>query len=204
VVLAGLGVVIHRLPFAGSQSAFIMELPLYHMPNGRTIALFVWHNTVAFLRKAGTTILLFSVFIWMISALPNGDIDQSYLAMLGRALDPVGRALGWSDWRLSAALLSSFAAKENTITTLSILYHNGKEIGDLSQHVAAVLTPAAALAFLAVQMLFIPCAATVAVIRQETGSWLWSLLNIGLLLAISLGMGAGVYQLAMMMGLGAT
>jgi ferrous iron transport protein B len=111
--------------------------------------------------------------------------------------------MGWTDWRLMAALLSSFVAKENTIATLGILYHSDDKGGDLAQHVATVLTPAAALAFLTVQMLFIPCAATTAVIRQETGSWKWSLLSVGLLLAVSVAGGVAVYHVGSLIGLGA-
>jgi len=203
VVLTGLGALIHRLAFTGTHSAFIMELPLYHMPNRRTIALLVWHHTLAFVKKAGTIILFISMLVWMLSTLPSGQVEQSFLAWLGRALDPVSRWIGWTDWRLTAALLSSFVAKENTIATLGILYHSGDKGGDLAQHVAAVLTPAAALAFLTVQMLFIPCAATTAVIRQETGSWKWSALSIGLLLVVSVAGGAAVYRIASLVGLGA-
>jgi len=201
-VLAALGAAAQLLRRSGEQSAFVMELPLYHMPNRRTIALFVWHNTVAFVHKAGTIILLFSVGIWLLSTLPAGDVEHSYLASLGRFLAPIGQALGWSDWRLSAALLSSFAAKENTITTLSILYQDRAQIGNLAQYLATILSPAAALAFLTVQMLFIPCAATTAVIRQETGSWRWSLISIGMQLIVSLGVGALVFRLVALAGLG--
>ncbi|GAB4564869.1 MAG: ferrous iron transport protein B [Anaerolineae bacterium] len=201
VVLALLGIVIHQVTQRGAHTAFIMELPLYHVPNPRTIALFVWHNTQAFVRKAGTIILTFSVLIWALSVLPSGDVDSSILAWLGHALDPVARWIGWEDWRLTAALLSSFAAKENTIATLSILYASGGE-GGLVKQVASVLTPAAGLAFLTVQMLFIPCAATTAVIRQETGSWKWSLASIGLLLVVSLLVGAAMFHVLSFLGFG--
>lgn len=198
-----LGTVIHRLVMTSGQSPFIMELPLYHVPNWRTIGLLVWHHTLAFIRKAGTIILLFSVLIWTLSYLPSGDVERSFLSWLGQLLAPIGYWMGWPDWRLIAALLSSFAAKENTIATLGILYHSAGVGGELAQHVASVLTPAGALSFLAVQMLFIPCAATTATIRQEAGSWRWSLISIGLLLAVSLVGGLLVYRLALLAGLGA-
>ncbi|MCS7220270.1 MAG: ferrous iron transport protein B [Anaerolineae bacterium] len=203
LTLALLGTVIHRLALPGGQSPFIMELPLYHMPNWRTIGLLVWHHTLAFIRKAGTIILLFSVLIWTLSHLPSGDVEQSFLAWLGRLLAPIGYWMGWPDWRLIAALLSSFAAKENTIATLGILYRSAGGGGELAQQVASVLTPAGALSFLAVQMLFIPCAATMATIRQETSSWRWGLIGVGLLLVMSLAGGLLVYRLALLAGLGA-
>jgi len=202
IVLALLGVTLHHLGHVTSHSAFIMELPLYHVPNGRTIGMFVWHNTMAFIRKAGTIILVFSILIWLLSALPPGDVEQSVLARLGRALVPIGQLMGWNDWRLITALLSSFVAKENTIATLGILYHSASEGMDLAQRVATALTPASALAFLVVQMLFIPCVATMAVIRQETGSWKWSSISIALLLFIALVGGIITYQAAVLIGLG--
>ncbi len=200
VILGLLGMVIHRVGFADEDSAFIMELPLYHWPNARTIGLFVWHNTVAFIRKAGTIILIFSILIWALATLPTGEVEQSALAWLGRALTPIGRWMGWTDWRLITALLSSFAAKENTIVALGILYRG--EGMELARRVALTLTPAAALAFLVVQMLFIPCAATTAIIRQEAGSWKWSALSVGLLLVVSLVAGVIVYQTFALLGLG--
>jgi len=195
VILAIVGVVINRLVFKGAHAAFIMEMPLYHWPNARTIGLFVWHNTLAFVRKAGTIILVVSAIVWALSALPGGDVENSLLARLGRALGPVGQLMGLGDWRLIVALLASFVAKENTIATLGILYGVGEQGAGLAEQVAAMLTPAAALAFLVVQMLFIPCAATMAVIKQETGSWKWTAFSVILLLVVSLGAGILTYQL---------
>ncbi len=195
VILAIVGVVINRLVFKGAHAAFIMEMPLYHWPNARTIGLFVWHNTLAFVRKAGTIILVVSAIVWALSALPGGDVENSLLARLGRALGPVGQLMGLGDWRLMVALLASFVAKENTIATLGILYGMGDPGAGLAEQVAAMLTPAAALAFLVMQMLFIPCAATMAVIKQETGSWKWTAFSVILLLVVSLGAGILTYQL---------
>jgi len=190
-VLAVLGVLINKIVLRGERAAFIMELPLYHRPNLRTIGLQVWQNSTEFLRKAGTLILLMSVVVWSLSTLPHGDIQTSYLAAVGRALAPVGALMGL-DWRMMVALLTSFVAKENSIATLSILFGDGAT--SLETALAAALTPTAALAFLVVQMLFIPCVATVAVIRQETGSWRWTLFSLGLLLTISLLGGIVTYQ----------
>ncbi len=202
LVLVGLGMLARLFLPAKDEAAFIMELPLYHLPNRRTIGLFVWQNTLAFVKNAGTTILLFSVLVWFLSSVPSGDPETSLLAGIGRALAPVSRWLGWTDWRLTAALLSSFAAKENTIATLGILYPTGQGAGELASRVAQSLPVASSVAFLVVQMLFIPCAATVAAIRQETGSWRWSGLSVALLLVVSFGVGAGAYHLLSLLGLG--
>jgi ferrous iron transport protein B len=114
-------------------------------------------------------------------------------------LSPIGKWMGM-DWQLTVALLTSFAAKENAVATLGVLFASSEASG-LAGTLATVYTPATALAFLTVSLLFIPCAATVAAIRQETGSWRWTLLNIAMMLAISLAAGVAVYALAGVIGL---
>jgi ferrous iron transport protein B len=193
LVMALLGIVINRLAFGGERAAFIMELPLYHLPNWRTIGLFIWQRTKAFFAKAGTIILAVSVVIWALSALPGGEIETSYLAGIGRLLAPLGALMGLG-WRMMVALLSSVVAKENTIASLGVLYGAGEEEARLAETMGGILTPAAALAFLAVQMLFIPCVATVATVRQETGSWKWTAFSIVLLLILSFSVGIAIYQ----------
>ena len=100
------------------------------------------------------------------------------------------------------ALLSSFIAKENAIATLGILYGTGEEVAGLAETMFMVVSPAAALSFLVVSMLFIPCVATVAVMFQETRSWRWTVFSVLLLLGIALGAGIAVYQSAQWLGLG--
>jgi len=200
-ILAVTGIAVNKMAFKGEQTAFIMELPLYHIPNLRTVGLYVWNNTASFLRKAGTLILLASAVVWILSNVPGGNVETSILAAVGRALAPVGELMGLSDWRIIVALLSSFFAKENTIATLGVLFGAPEAGSALATQVAAILTPGARLAFLAVAMLFIPCVATVATIKQETASWKWTAASIGLLLIISLGAGVVIYQLARVFGM---
>ena len=207
VVLALSGVVINKTIFRGQRAAFIMELPLYHLPNWRTIGLLVLQRSTEFLRKAGTVILPVSVVVWALSVLPGGRVESSYLAQVGRWLEPVGRLMGL-DWRLIVALLTSFIAKENTIASLGVLFGSaslttgstGAGAG-LAEVLAATFPASTGLAFLAVQMLFVPCVATVAVVKQETGSWWWTLFNLGFLLLVSLIAGIGVFWLAKLAGL---
>jgi ferrous iron transport protein B len=213
VLLAIVGIALHELVLGGEHVAFIMELPLYHMPNPRTIGLSVWQRSVSFLKKAGSIIMVVSVIVWALSVLPGGEIESSYLAAVGRLLAPLGALMGLG-WRMMVALLTSFVAKENTIATLGVLYGSavseatlaagggGGEPARLVDVLPGVLTPAAALAFLAVQMLFIPCVATVATIRQETGSWKWTVFSIALLLILSFSVGILIYQGGMLLGWG--
>ena len=182
----------------GDDGSIKMQCPI---PNARTIGLSVWQRMVAFLKKAGSIILVVSVVVWALSVLPGGGIESSYLAGLGRLLSPLGALMGLG-WRMMVALLTSLVAKENTIATLGVLYGAGEEGARLAEVMSGVLTPAAALAFLAVQMLFIPCVATVAVIRQETGSWRWTGFSVALLLVLSLVVGIAIYQGALLVGWG--
>ena len=194
-VLALSGALLNRFLFHGQRAAFIMELPLYHLPNWRTIGLVVWQRSLAFVRKAGTLILAVSVVVWILSTFPGGSVEESFLAQAGRWLEPVGRWMGL-DWRLMVALLTSFIAKENSIATLGVLFGAGENAGRLAETLVATFSPATALAFLVVQMLFIPCVATVGAIRQETGSWRWTLFDVGFLLIVSLVGGVATYHLA--------
>ena len=196
------GVIVNKIVFKGEHTAFIMEIPLYHLPNARTISLYVWQNLIAFIKKAGLLIVIVSAIVWSLSWFPAGEISTSFLAVLGRWLEPVGRLMGLNDWRLIIALLTSFITKENTIATLGVLYGLTDQTVGLAERVAATLIPAAGLAYLAMQLLFIPCVATMAVIKQETASWKWTAFSVTLLLAISLAVGIGIYQLASLVGWG--
>jgi ferrous iron transport protein B len=200
-VLAVLGVILNRLLFGGERVALIMELPLYHQPSLRTIGLFVWHNVWEFLRKAGTIIVLVSLAIWALSTFPGPEIENSVLGSFGQLIAPFGQLMGM-DWRLLVALLSSFPAKENAIATLGILYGAGEEAEGLAVLLTAEVAVASALSFLVVEMLFIPCMATVTVIQRETRSWGWTLFSIALSLATALLMGIVVYQVARLLGVG--
>jgi len=194
ILLGVVGAVLSRTLLKGGHNAFIMELPLYHRPNGRTIGLLVWQRTLGFVKHAGTLILVMAIVIWALANIPTGNIETSILGSIGKALEPIGAQLGLS-WKLVVALLASFIAKENSIATLGILYGTGDDSANLAATLGTVIAPAAALSFLVVQLLFIPCAATVGAIRQETRSWKWTLFTIAMLAVISVGAGLMVYQI---------
>ncbi len=193
IVLIVTGLIMNRFVVSGESSALIMELPLYHLPNARMIGLVTWQNTLAFLKRAGTIILAVSIIIWLLSIVPHGDINTSILSHIGKFLEPVGRLMGFN-WQIMVALLSSFIAKENTIATLGTLL-GGQGVG-LTQQLHTLLTPASALAFLVVQVLFIPCIATVVAIRHETRTWRWPIFSIAFQLILSFSMAILVFQIA--------
>ena len=199
MILLGKG--LHEVALGGEHHAFIMELPLYQLPNFKEISQGVWQRTSDFLRGAGTIILVVSVVMWGLSHFPNGQIEGSILATLGRGLAPIGRWMGL-DWQMMVALLTSFVRKENTIPTLAVLYGAGQDGASLAGVLSGILPPAAALAFLAVQVLFVPCVATVAAMVEETKSWRWTMLSVGLLLVISLTTGILIYQIGRITGWG--
>ncbi len=194
------GILLNQVLFRGQRSAFIMEMPLYHIPNARTIGLLVWQRSMSFVKKAGTAILAMSLVVWVLSYLPHGELNTSFLAQFGQAIEPVGRWMGF-DWRLTVALITSFPAKENAIATLGVLFGNSPEAG-LAGTLAAAFSTASALSFLVVTMFFIPCMATVAVVKQETNSWHWAGLSVALFLLLSMAAGALTYHLAVLFGMG--
>ncbi len=193
IILVLVGLLLNRFIVRGERTALIMELPLYHAPDLRLLSMVTWLNLKAFIKRAGTVILIVSLVVWLLSVLPNGNVDGSFLAQLGRWLEPVGKLMGLN-WQMMVALLSSFIAKENTIATLGVLL-GGQGTG-LTQQLNTVLTPAAALAFLVVQVLFIPCVATMAAIRQETKSWRWPIFTIVYQLLLSFAFATATYQIA--------
>jgi ferrous iron transport protein B len=193
IMLIITGLLMNRFVVGGEDSALLMELPLYHLPNPRIIGLVTWQNTMAFIKRAGTIILAVSLIIWLLATVPNGDINTSVLAHIGKFFEPLGKLMG-VNWQVMVALFSSFIAKENTIATLGTLL--GGTGAGLNAQLKTLLTPAAAVAFLVVQVLFIPCVATVAAIRQETKTWKWPLFTIAFQLVLSFSLAIIVYQVA--------
>ncbi|MRR15363.1 MAG: ferrous iron transport protein B [Deltaproteobacteria bacterium] len=180
------------------EAPFIMELPIYHQPDAKTILMVVWARLVAFLRKAGTVILGVSLVIWVLSYFPTGVVEESFLGSLGKWIQPLGAPLGL-DWKMITALLTGLVAKENVVATLGVLYSVGRD--GLTVILPTVMSHASAAAFLVVMMLFIPCAATVAVLRKEMNSNKWFYATILLTLVVSYLGGAVAYQLVRYLGI---
>ncbi|HUH67131.1 MAG TPA: ferrous iron transport protein B [Syntrophales bacterium] len=198
LVLGFVGIVIDRFVLKDEPMPFIMELPLYHKPDPRTIGIVVWARTLAFVRKAGTVILAASCVIWALSYFPGGSTEGSILAWLGRFFEPLGKPMGL-DWKMLTALIASFVAKENAVATLGVLYGVGEQ--GLLNVLPGAISHASALAFLVVLMLFIPCVATVAVMRREMGSSKWFVSSLLAMLLVSFCAGVIAYHLALRMGL---
>lgn len=192
VILMLLGLALHSLILKNEHVAFIMELPLYHVPNMKTIGIYVWQNLLGFLQKAGTVILGGSLVIWGLSYFPTGEVMTSYLSYAGRFLEPIGLWMGLP-WPVLLAILTSVVAKENTIATLGILY------GDVVKVLPTLLTASSALALLAFQMLFIPCLGTIAAIHEETKSLMWTIVSAVMMLSLSIGAGVLIYKVGLLL-----
>lgn len=199
ILILGLaGILINKVFLKGEPTPFIMELPLYHKPDPNTIMIVVWNRMVAFVKKAGTIIVLVSMLVWILSNVPSRNVDHSILAILGRSLEPIGSLLGLS-WQQIVALLSSLVAKENSIATLGVLYGVGEE--GLRTVLPRVMSHASALSFLTVLMLTVPCAGTISVMRKEMGSWRWFFASILTTLIVSFLAGIFAYHLALWINL---
>ncbi len=197
-----MGVIFRRFLLPGEHPAFLMELPPYQMPGIKDIALHTWERAWIFVKKAGTVIVVVSIVIWLLSNYPGNGIENSYAAMLGRALEPLGALMGF-DWRIIVALIAGFGAKETTITTLGVLYASGSTGGEgFIATITASLTPLTAYTFLLVQMIYVPCLATVAMIRRETGSWKWTGFAVGYTLLLAFILGTATYGIGKLLGWG--
>ncbi len=181
VVLGIAGIFVNKTLWK-QDAPFIMELPIYHRPDLKTILMVIWSRSVSFVRKAGTVILGVSLLIWILSYFPTGNVEESFLASVGRLLQPLGVPLGL-DWKMITALLTGLVAKENVVATLGVLYSVGKD--GLAMTLPTIMSPESAAAFLVVMMLFIPCAATMAVLRKEMNSNKWFYSTIVLTLIVS-------------------
>ena len=192
------GMIASRFIFKRKHTPFIMELPFYHKPNLKTIGVVVWKRITAFIKKAGTIIVLFSVLLWLFSHIPGGDIESSILGAIGRAIEPIGGPIGL-DWKMIVALLAGVAAKENSVAALGVLYGVGEE--GVRGILPGVMSHASALSFLVILMLFIPCVATLVVMKQEMGGWRWFLSSFVFMVILSYLSGMVVYQLALVAGI---
>jgi len=194
IVLLGLsGMIISRFFYKDEPVPFIMELPLYHKPDFENIIKVVWGRTIAFVKKAGTVILIFSVVLWIMSNVPGGAIENSLLAWVGKLLEPIGIPLGM-DWKMLVALLSTIVAKENAIATLGVLYNVGEQ--GLMNVLPSVVSHPSAIAFLFVLMVFLPCAPTITVMRQEMGNWKLFFASVIFMAVLSYAGGILMYHLA--------
>jgi ferrous iron transport protein B len=181
IALACAAIFARVLP-AHYDETFIMELPPWRMPGGRSLLLHLWDRCRDFITKAGTVILIGSILIWLLQTFPRGG--EPLLEQFGHALTPLFAPLGFT-WHETVALLSGFLAKEVIVASLAVVYQaNSENTAQLQQAIGQVLPASAGLAFMVYTLLYMPCLATLAVIRRETGRWAWAVVS--LLLGLTL------------------
>ena len=198
LVIALVGFGLARTLFKGQRMPLIMELPLFHLPHAKGILIQTGMHTWTFVKRAGGLITIFSLLIWMLSYAPSGDVGDSPLGTVGKLFNPLAALFG-SDWRMIVALITSFIVKENTIATLGILTHVTTETATLTA-IRTVITPQAAIAFMVIQMLFVPCVSTVVMLKRESGSWKWPAIGMALQGFISLLCGVVLFQILKFFG----
>ena len=159
--------------FQGKPVPFVMELPNYRLPSLKTVGILMWEKAKDFLERAFTVIFLATIIIWFLQNFDTRlnvvtDSGNSLLALVGKGLSPLFLPLGFGDWKLTTALIAGFSAKEAVISTLGVLAKTGTS--DLTAALNNMLTPLAAVSFLVFTLLYTPCIAAIAVIRQELHS----------------------------------
>ena len=159
---------LNRTTFKNEVEPFILELPEYKVPTISALLKNTWNKSKGFLVKVVTIMFAMSVVIWAFSSFNfNGfteNINDSFLAYIGKVIAPIFRPLGFSDWRTSVALLTGLGAKEVVVNTLSILY------GNLPEVLPTVFTGVTAYTFLVFTALYTPCIAALATMRKEYGN----------------------------------
>ncbi|HBJ2609588.1 ferrous iron transport protein B [Clostridium botulinum] len=163
-----IGLLFKNTLFKEDEEPFIIELPEYKMPEFKNLMLHTWDKGKGFLKKAGTIIFSISVIVWLLSNFNFSgmvDINESFLASLGRVLSPIFKPLGFSGWQTSVSLLTGLMAKEVIVGTMGVIYG-----GDLKVTLLNHFTPLSAYSFLVFVLLYTPCVSVVATMRKEYGS----------------------------------
>jgi ferrous iron transport protein B len=190
---------------------FMLEMPGYKIPQLRSLAMGVWARALAFLKRAGTTILSMMILIWVLASFPGAPegatepaITYSIAAMIGHAIAPITAPLGFN-WQINVALIPGMAAREVAVGALGTIY--AIDGGDgaaakIGQVLAGQWSLATALALLAWYVFAPQCASTLAVIKRETGSWKWMWTTFGYMLALAYVAAMATYQIASALGAG--
>ena len=164
--------IFNKTAFRGNPVPFVMELPNYRLPSGKSVVMLLWDKAKDFLQRAFTVIFVATLVIWFLESFDARlnfvtNSADSLLAAIGRFLSPLFRPLGFEDWRISTALITGFTAKEAVVSTLGI--RTGTGVETLKTALPAMFTTASAVSFLAFTLLYTPCVAAIAAIGRELG-----------------------------------
>ena len=174
-ILVGIGsaLILNHTAFRGNPIPFVMELPNYRFPSAKSVGQLMWDKAKDFLERAFTIIFVATIVIWFLQTFDTrfnvvAESGDSLLALVGQWIAPVFAPLGFSDWRVSTALITGFSAKEAVVSTLSVL--TGTATADLSTVLGGMFTGLSAASFLVFTLLYTPCVAAIAAVKRELGS----------------------------------
>ncbi len=165
----------------GDDTPFVMELPPYRMPTSKSIFRHTWEKGAQYLKKMGGIIMVASIIIWFLGYYPNHNAyetvaeqqENSYIGKIGKTIEPAIKPLGY-DWKLGIGLISGAGAKELVVSTLGVLYADDAEADDTTLGQRIPITPLIAISYMIFVLIYFPCIATLAAIKQESGSWKWA------------------------------
>ncbi|MCT0457652.1 ferrous iron transport protein B [Lactococcus cremoris] len=199
IILSGIILKKTRM-FSGDTSAFIMELPTYHLPYALTVLKYAFDRAFSFVKRAGTIIFAMNVLIWFTSnynwTLAHVDASQSILADVGKVVAVVFAPLGFGEWRATVATITGLIAKETIVGTMGVLFaHNSGDSHQLWSAVQATYTPLSAYSLLVFNLLCAPCVAAISTIHKEMGDVRWTLRAVGFQTLVAYSMSFIIYQL---------
>jgi len=193
--------ILSKTVFKQEKSYFIMELPPYRLPTLKNLFIHMWEKTRAFVIKAGTIVFGIVVLIWVLSVFPQGvepGSANSILGRLGAIIAPILSPAGFGSWEAAVALIAGVGAKEAIVATFGMVYGTGEEL--LTTVLPNYFTALSAYAFMAMTLLYSPCAATIGIIRKETNSVKWPIFSIAYSLVIGWLVAVVIYQVGMLLG----
>lgn len=208
----------------GESEPFVMELPTYRLPTFKAMLIHMWERAWLYLKKAGTIILAASILMWALFTFPMVDqygnefaraeeqVEQSYAGRIGKAVEPVIRPIGF-DWKTGTALVAGFTAKEVVVSTMGTLYSIEDADALAEEEEGAVKsfaqrareqsghTPFTAYVLMLFTLIYVPCMATIAIMKRETNGWKWPLFTIGYTLVLAWVVCLVVYRGGLLLGL---
>ena len=206
VVALIVAAILKRTLFKGLSTPFVMELPTYKVPSIKGVLLHTWEKVKEFLRKAGTIILACSIVLWALSTFPLGvepGSADSLLGMIGSAIAPIFAPLGFGTWQAAVAIIAGLAAKEVVVATFGTLAGMEEDDEDgITNLVHSTFTPLSAFAFMAFTLLYTPCFAAIAAVKQETNSYKWALTMCAITLVTAYIVSFLIYNIGLLAGFG--
>ena len=192
------GFIMKNTFYKGAPVPFVMELPNYRFPSANSVLLLIWDKAKDFIHRAFTVILMATIAIWFLQTFdirlnPVADSAGSMLAAIGRFISAVFIPLGFSDWRISTALITGFTAKEAVISTLGVL--TGVSVSELGGTLRQLFSPLSAVSFLVFTLLYTPCVAAISTVKRELGSLKGTILVVSYQTGVAWAAAFCVYQI---------